>query len=260
MAAQANDKRNYLTFAEILKQETNRQQYSKQKKEDKKGKLVIVTTPIGDFSDITINAVNALVSSDYIICEEFKEAKRLLKYFKIEKELISLNEHNQSEPNDKFIKDILGGNKISLISDCGTPGFADPGIYLIKDVIKFNLPVEFIHGSNSVLSAATSCGFDISRFYFAGFLSPKKELRRRELHSLKTLEYPFVLMDTPYRLKNLLNDLVLQFPERHISLAMNLSTESENILYGKPGEILRKIEDLFLTDKITAEFVIIVNI
>jgi 16S rRNA (cytidine1402-2'-O)-methyltransferase len=259
MAARANDKRNILTFAEILKQETDREEQSSQKSEVNTGKLVIVTTPIGDFADITINALNAISTSDYIICEEFKEAKRLLKFFEFEKELFSLNEHNQTEPNDKFITDILSGKKISLISDCGTPGFEDPGIYLIRDVIKFNLPVEFIHGSNSVLSAVTSSGFDISRFYFTGFLSPKKEARRKELHSLKTLEFPFIIMDTPYRLKNILEDLISCFPERDISLAMNLSKESENILYGKPGEILGEIKDLFLSNKISAEFVIVVN-
>ncbi|MCU0371888.1 MAG: SAM-dependent methyltransferase [Ignavibacteria bacterium] len=259
MGAQGNNKKSILTFADILKQEKSRHSNPGSKSEDNKGKLIIVTTPLGDFSDLTINALNALSSSDYIICEEFKVAKRLLKFFEIDKELFSVNEHNQTEPNDKFITDILGGKKISLISDCGTPGFADPGIYLIRDVINYNLPVEFIHGSNSVLSAVTSCGFDISRFYFAGFLSPKKEVRRKELQSLKNFEYPFVLMDTPYRLKNLLGDLISYFPERDISLAMNLSTESEKILHGKPGELMSQIDELFRTRKVTAEFVIVVN-
>ncbi|MCI0472502.1 MAG: SAM-dependent methyltransferase [Ignavibacteria bacterium] len=260
MAAPGNDKRSFLTFADILKQEKSRQNNSGIKLEGNKGKFIIVTTPIGDYSDMTINALHALSDSDYIICEEFKEAKRLLKFFEIDKELFSLNEHNQSEPNDKFITDILGGKNISLISDCGTPGFADPGMYLIRDVIRLNLPVEFIHGSNSVLSAVTSSGFDISRFYFAGFLSPKKDVRRKELQSLKSYEYPFILMDTPYRLKNLLGDLISYFPERDVSLAMNLSTDTERILYGKPEELMANIEGLFLSGKVSAEFVIVVNI
>lgn len=260
MAARGNDKRSFFTFADILKQEISKQNISVLKLSDNEGKLMIVTTPVGDFSDITLNALNALSVSDYIICEEYKEAKRLLKFFEIDKELYSLNEHNQSEPNDKYITDILGGKKIALISDCGTPGFADPGIYLINDLIKLNLPVEFIHGSNSVLSAVTSCGFDISRFYFAGFLSPKKEVRRKELYTLKSFEFPFVLMDTPYRLKNLLIDLISYFPDRDISLSMNLSTESERILYGKPVELMAKIEEIYRTGKISEEFVIVVNI
>jgi 16S rRNA (cytidine1402-2'-O)-methyltransferase len=259
MAARANDKKGLLTFAEILKQESDKQKYPSQIVRDNTGRLYIVTTPIGDYSDITLNALKTLSFSDYIICEEFKEAKRLLKFFDIEKELYSLNEHNQSEPNDKFITDISHGKKISLISDCGTPGFADPGIYLIRDAIRFNLPVEFIHGSNSVISAVTTSGFDISRFYLVGFISQKKDLRRKELLALKTLEHPFILMDTPYRLKNLLIDLDSLFPDRNISLAMNLSADSENIMNGKPGEVLTKIENIFTSSKISAEFIIIVN-
>ena len=40
-------------------------------------KLFLVSTPIGNYDDITIRALNILKECDFIICEEYKEARRL---------------------------------------------------------------------------------------------------------------------------------------------------------------------------------------
>ena len=59
--------------------------------------LYIVSTPIGNYDDITLRAIKMLGSADFIICEEYKEARRLLSHLKIKKELFELNEHNETE-------------------------------------------------------------------------------------------------------------------------------------------------------------------
>ena len=53
--------------------------------------LFIVSTPIGNYEDITLRALRVLREADFIICEEFKEARRLLSHLKIEKHLIELS-------------------------------------------------------------------------------------------------------------------------------------------------------------------------
>ena len=74
-----------------------------------KGKIYIVSTPIGNYDDITLRALKILKEVDFIICEEYKEARRLLSHFELDKELISLNEHNESEiVNDIIIKLVEG--------------------------------------------------------------------------------------------------------------------------------------------------------
>ena len=59
------------------------------------GKLYLVSTPIGNYDDITLRGLRILAEADFIICEEFKEGRRLLSHYKIEKELLELNEHNE---------------------------------------------------------------------------------------------------------------------------------------------------------------------
>lgn len=219
------------------------------------GILYLVATPIGNYSDITLRALRILNEVDYIICEEFKVANKLLKFFSIDKILYSLNEHNEINELEEHFYNLLNGKNIALISDCGTPVFNDPGKLFISKCMEYNIKLEFIHGANSLLSAIVVSGFDISRFFFFGFLSPKKDMRRLELKKLFHLKSVVAFMDTPYRLKALLEDIKEIFKDRKIFVGLNLTTNSEKHLRGTANEIMTRIGD----ENIKEEFIIIID-
>lgn len=224
-----------------------------------KGTLYLVSTPIGNYADITLRALRILKECDLIICEEFKEAVRLLKFFDIKKELMQINEHNEAEEAEKIAFEILNGKNAVLISDCGTPLFADPGKILFEKCIEFDIKVEFLHGANSVLTSVVLSGFDISRFHYLGFLSPKKEIREKELRELKTIERTFVILDTPYRLTTLINDLEKYLPNRKLFLGINLTMSNEMQLRGMASEILSELNSISPEKKFKGEFVVVVE-
>ncbi len=219
--------------------------------------LNLITTPIGNYADITLRALRYLKESDYIIVEEYKEAVKLLKFFGIKKDLKRINEHNDrdNEETEEIFLDLINGKNISLISDAGTPVFADPGKSLLKKCIEFNIKLEFLHGPNSVLAAIVLSGFDISRFYYIGFLSPKSEIRKREIYELKNINKVFALLEAPYRLKQILTDLAEVFPDTQIFIGFDLTMPNEKHFRGTASEILKQIGE----ENLKGEFVIVVD-
>ncbi len=221
-----------------------------------KSRLYIVSTPIGNIEDITLRALKVLNEVDFIICEEFKEAARLLSHYKIKKELFSLNEHNEKEASIELLQKIKEGKNAALISDCGTPLFSDPGYLLVQLCIESNIEIVPIPGANSLLAALVGSGFKLDKFFYAGWISPKKDLRKKELHQLKSIKELIILMETPYRLKSILTDITKVFGENtHIVLAFDLTMPSEKFFRGKIGEIQKAVEK----ENLKGEFVIIID-
>ena len=208
-----------------------------------KGKLYLVSTPIGNYDDITLRALKILKEVDFIICEEYKEARRLLSHFEIEKELISLNEHNENEVVDDLLIKLSGVKSAALISDCGTPLFSDPGHLLVELSISQNIDVIPIPGANSLLPALAGSGLDFEKFYYYGWLSPNKQMRRKQLSDLKKIKEVIVLLDTPYRLKSLMTDIVKVLGKNTKTiLAFQLTMKDEKFYRGTAQEILKIIE------------------
>jgi len=224
--------------------------------------LFIVSTPIGNYQDITFRALRVLKEVDFIICEEFKEARRLLSKFKIEKQLIELNEHNENEVSDEILMMLLEGKSAALISDCGTPLFSDPGHLLVDLCIQNKIDVVPIPGVSSLLTALVGSGMDFEKFYYYGWLSPKKDIRRKQLLDLKKRKSSgpngetIVLMDTPYRLKTLMEDIVkLLGPNIPCVLAFELTKEREKFYRGNTGNILSHVEK----ENLKGEFILIIQ-
>jgi len=221
-----------------------------------KRKLFLVSTPIGNYDDITLRALDILKNVDLIICEEYKAARRMLAHYKINKELIALNEHNENDVADEILKEILNGKTTALISDSGTPLFSDPGHLLVDLCIAQGIEVIPVPGVNSLLPALIGSGFDIEKFYYYGWLSPKKNLRRKQLLDLKRIKEVIVLMDTPYRLKRLLSDVVNIFGNATpVVLAFELTMKDEKYYRGSAQKVLNIAEK----NNLKGEFVLMIN-
>lgn len=222
-----------------------------------KGKLFLVSVPIGNSDDITFRAVRILKEADFIICEEFKEARRRLSYYQIEKELFTLNEHNENEAANDILLKILEGKTAALISDAGTPLFSDPGHLLVELCISHKIDIVPVPGANSLLPALIGSGFNIEKFYYYGWLSPKKDERRKELLRLKGINETIVLLDTPYRLKSLLSDVVrILGGNINTVLAFDLTMKTEKFYRGTAREILEIAEQ----KNLKGEYVLILRV
>ena len=221
------------------------------------GILYLVSTPIGNYDDITHRALSVLKSADVIVYEERKEGRRLLTHFGIPEKLVeSLNEHNEAAASFHILEHLESGKNVALISDAGTPVFSDPGQILVRKAIEQSVKIVPIPGASSLLPALTVCGFPIDQFLFYGFLSPKSNRRISELRQLYNERRTMAFMDTPYRLVPLLKDLAEIFGHnRRMCVAFNLTMPDEQIFRGTAVDLYRQFDK----KEKKGEFVIVVE-
>ena len=219
------------------------------------GTLYVVATPIGNWGDITLRAIETLKSVDAVICEELREGSTLMKRLGITpKELITLNEHNENEKVSELVIRLAQNQSFALVSDCGTPGFADPGNMLVSQALDMGFNIVPVPGVSSVMAALSVLGERLDQFVFGGFLPRDPEARRRELTRLRGLRMPVILMDTPYRMGQLLDDVAKAFGKgQKVTLACDLTLAGEHIYRGSAGEVRQQIKDK------KAEFILIVG-
>ncbi len=201
--------------------------------------LYVIGMPIGDSQEISQRAMQLIPKLDVLICESRKETSRLLREFDIRpKEYEELSEHSR-DGDFSALLEICREKEVGLVSDCGTPAFCDPGAKLVRLCQQHGVKVLSVPGPSSLTTFLSVCGEELDEFYFKGFLSQKSEERLRQIDSLKKgFKSPIVLMDTPYRLKKLLNDLNERWNQCSIVLGCQLGFEDELVLKGTPAQVL----------------------
>ncbi len=210
----------------------------------KKG-LYLVSVPMGNVEDITLRGLKILENADFVYGEEKKVAYKLIRSLGIKRsDLRFLNEHNEKEMAEEIRNLVLKGHSVAYFSDAGAPVFSDPGFRLVKMLREWNLPVTFVPGASSLMSGIALSGFDMNEFYFAGFLPRKTEERKRRLEELKKLKVPVFIMETPYRLQQLLKSIKTVFgKEKNVSLMFNLTGENEEVITDTISNILKIVGD-----------------
>tara|TARA_B100000579_G_scaffold275048_1_gene227274 strand:- start:3741 stop:4595 length:855 start_codon:yes stop_codon:yes gene_type:complete len=196
--------------------------YLKKDKNKIKIGLYIVSTPIGNLSDITYRAVEILNKSDYILCEDTRISKKLLSNLNISKKLISNHKFNEKKNTYKIIE-ILKSNKIvSLICDAGTPTISDPGKILIKECIKNKIDITPIPGPSAVTTAVSISGFS-DQYYFHGFLPDKISSINKDFLFLSNMDCSIVFFISSKKIYKIIELIKKYFEKRDIVICKELT-------------------------------------
>ena len=212
--------------------------------------LYIVSTPIGNLKDITFRAIDILREVDLILAEDTRRTGLLLKKWMIkDKQMLSYNDANKTRRTQEAIKLLKEGKDIALVSDSGTPGISDPGFYLVREAVKYNIPISPVPGPAAFISALVCSGLPTNKFEFYGFIPKKENQKKKFFENLK--QTTIVFYESPHRIiktLKIMNDII---PNRQIVIARELTKKFEEFIRGTVKGVYNKLKDKKLKGEIT---------
>ena len=184
--------------------------------------LYIVSTPIGNLTDITLRAIDILKQSNYVFCEDTRVSKRLLDKYEIKSKLISNHKFNEMKNVDKIIEILKSEKIISMISDAGTPTISDPGKIIIEECIKNNINIYPIPGPTAVTAAVSISGFS-EKYFFYGFFPKKIKDLKNDLKSLSNIESSIVFFVSSRKINKVIEHIKNFFSGRKILICREMT-------------------------------------
>lgn len=139
------------------------------------------------------------------------------------------------EAEQELIALLKNGHDVGLISDAGYPSVADPGEGLVLRAHQAGIRVKPLIGPNSFIMALCASGLNAEQFVFHGYL-PKEKMGRisrlKELErELKKSGYAQIFMETPYRNRDLIKDMVQHLtPDTRLCAAWDITGKNERVI------------------------------
>jgi 16S rRNA (cytidine1402-2'-O)-methyltransferase len=220
------------------------------------GRLLLVSTPIGNLEDLSPRAARALAEADLVACEDTRHSGRLLAHLGLKKTLISLHEHNERARLPQILAALDAGQSVAVVSDAGTPLLSDPGFPLVRAAVEAGHRIEPIPGPSAILAALVASGLPPYPFTFGGFPPPKSGKRRSFYRRLAPLPHTLVFFESPHRLLASLENARAELGDRRAALGRELTKLHEEMLYGRLSELGAELAG---RPSLLGEFVLVVG-
>jgi 16S rRNA (cytidine1402-2'-O)-methyltransferase len=216
--------------------------------------LYLVPTPVGNLKDITLRALEVLKEVDLILAEDTRTSSHLLNHYGITKPLSPYHQHNEHKVVEHLVDQLIGGKKMALVTDAGTPGISDPAFLLIRECVKRDVKVECLPGATAFVPALVNSGIPGNRFCFEGFL-PIKKGRQTLLKQLAEEERTMIFYESPMRLVKTLDEFVTYFGEDRLCC---VSREISKMFEENKRGTIKEVGDHFRSKTVKGEIVIVI--
>jgi 16S rRNA (cytidine1402-2'-O)-methyltransferase len=175
------------------------------------GTLFLIPSPLAQNTTdevLTQGHQQILTNLRHFIVEEIRTVRRFLRKcdptFPIdESTFLTLNEHTRPEQLSEFIKPLLNGHDMGLVSEAGMPCIADPGADIVRLAHEKGIKVVPFTGPSSIFLALAASGFNGQSFVFHGYLPVDKNIRSLKIKEIEkqiyTRNQTQIFIETPYR-------------------------------------------------------------
>lgn len=202
--------------------------------------LYLIPVTLGDTAiDKVLPGYNSevIASIRHFIVEDVRSARRFLRkvhpQFDIDgSQFYELNKHTAPEAVVGYLKPLLAGNPVGVISEAGCPAVADPGADVVAIAQHKGLKVVPLVGPSSIILSVMASGFNGQSFAFNGYLPVKTDERIKALRKFEQRIYneeqTQLFIETPYRNGKMIEDILTHCrPQTKLCIAANLTCDDE---------------------------------
>lgn len=204
--------------------------------------LYLLPVTLGDTSvEKVLPAYNKeiIVEIKHFIVEDVRSARRFLK--KVESQInideltfYPLNKHTSPEAISGYLKPLMEGLPMGVISEAGCPAVADPGADVVAIAQRKGLKVVPLVGPSSIILSVMGSGFNGQSFAFHGYLPIEPGERTKRLKELEARIYAEhqtqLFIETPYRNNKMMEEILKTCrPQTKLCIAANITCEGEYI-------------------------------
>ena len=208
------------------------------------GTLYVVGTPIGNLGDMTPRAVEVLQNADLIAAEDTRTSALLLEKFGITgAKIVPNHKFNEQAAADGFVRDLLAGKNLALVTDAGMPCISDPGYLLVEAAVAAGVSVTVVPGACAAVSAVAISGFNALSFAFYGFLPRAAGDIRKVLRRIEKEYSPLsVFYESPNRIADTVEVVAEVLPQCKVCVCNDLTKLYERVYRGSPAEVLAELK------------------
>lgn len=210
-----------------------------------KGILYLIPVPLGEQAppaDVLPAQVMELTRTlRFFIAENAKTCRAFLKAVEMpvplqEIAVESYGKHERRELSpSEFLRPVLEGNNVGLVSEAGCPAVADPGSEIVRAAHAKGIKVVPLVGPSSLLLSLMASGFNGQQFRFHGYLPIDKDER---IQWIRDMEYDAnkhhitqIFIETPFRNVQLFETLLKTLhAETSLCIASDLTLPGESAL------------------------------
>ena len=215
------------------------------------GALFIVGMPIGSPDDLTIRARTILAQVSIVAAESPLATQALLAHHGITARITRYGPDQYEEKIAVLLDQLKAGHDVALVADSGMPVIYDPGRLLITAAHKSGCPVTIIPGPSALTAAVAFSGYGGDRIIFHGRLPQTDRGLDRFFAALKRETATTVMFASRPALSRILKSLGRVFPDRSVTLAVNMTKESEDLYQGCATLLLKQVRSIPRDSEVT---------
>ena len=200
--------------------------------------LYVLSTPIGNLSDLSSRAKDILDNIEFVIAEDTRVSKKLFSNNQKKIKMISVHDHSSLSKINQAIKLLNLGDTV-LLSDAGTPGVSDPGAKVVKIAMEKGHIIVPIPGASAITTALSICPWPTKKFTFLGFLPRKEREKNRSLEEIGNISGLIVFFESPHRIINTLQSIKTVMNDRDVFICRELTKIHEETFIGKPSDAIK---------------------